>query len=90
VNFLAYALGSRCGAPLASPSIVIVGTLMFGAAAKVARLHSAPIAVYAVAVLLAPWLTAASIVLFAAVPAFFIMPNPFLERRLAELGGMTR
>jgi uncharacterized membrane protein len=56
----------------------------------VARLHSAPIVVYALAVVLAPWLTAASIVLFAAVPAFFIVPNPFLERRLAELGGTPR
>jgi hypothetical protein len=29
-NFAAYALGSGCGAPLASPSSVMVGTVMTG------------------------------------------------------------
>jgi uncharacterized membrane protein len=52
----------------------------------VAGLHASPILVYAAAVLVAPWQTAVSIVLFAAVPAFFILPNPFLERRLAAIG----
>ena len=52
----------------------------------IARLHSARIAVYAAAVLLAPWLTIGSIVLFAAATIFFGLPNPFLERRLSELG----
>jgi uncharacterized membrane protein len=52
----------------------------------IARLHSARIAVYAVAVLLALWLTIGSIALFAAATIFFGLPNPFLERRLAELG----
>src|SRR5262249_33506067 len=33
-NFLAWALGSGCGAPLASPSSVIVGTLITGASAS--------------------------------------------------------
>jgi hypothetical protein len=52
----------------------------------IARLHSARIAVYAAAVLLAPWLTIGSVALFAAATIFFGLPNPFLERRLAELG----
>jgi hypothetical protein len=52
----------------------------------IARLHSARIAVYAAAVLLAPWLTIGSIALFAAATVIFGLPNPFLERRLAELG----
>src|SRR2546427_7087826 len=34
VNFLTYALGSRCGAPLASPSSVMVGTVMTGNSAS--------------------------------------------------------
>jgi uncharacterized membrane protein len=52
----------------------------------IARLHSARIAVYAAAVLLAPWLTIGSIALFAAATIIFGLTNPFLERRLAELG----
>jgi hypothetical protein len=52
----------------------------------IARLHSARIAVYAAAVLLAPLLTIGSIALFAAATIIFGLPNPFLERRLAELG----
>jgi hypothetical protein len=52
----------------------------------IGRLHSARIAVYAAAVLLAPWLTIGSIALFAAATIVFGLPNPFLERRLAELG----
>jgi uncharacterized membrane protein len=70
------------------------GIMIDGASPRLIRfvacLHSAPIAVYAVAVLLAPWFTVASIVLFAAVPAFFILPNPFLDRRFAELGGAVQ
>jgi uncharacterized membrane protein len=53
----------------------------------VARLHSAPILVYAIGAGLAPWYPPASVVLFVAVPAFFILPNPFLDRRLAMLAG---
>lgn len=52
----------------------------------IARLHSARIAVYAAAALLAPLLTIGSIALFAAATIIFGLPNPFLERRLAELG----
>jgi uncharacterized RDD family membrane protein YckC len=52
----------------------------------IARRHSARIAVYAIAVLLAPWLTIGSVVLFAAATVLFGLPNPFLERRLSELG----
>jgi uncharacterized membrane protein len=48
----------------------------------VARLHMSPVLVYAAALLLARWQIALSLVLFAAVPAFFILPNPFVDRRL--------
>jgi uncharacterized membrane protein len=48
----------------------------------VARLHSAPILVYGTAIALARWYVPLSLVLFAAVPAFFILPNPFVDRRL--------
>src|SRR6516225_10601702 len=42
VNFVAYALGSRCGAPLASPSSVIVGTAMTGDCARRFSRSSSP------------------------------------------------
>jgi uncharacterized membrane protein len=48
----------------------------------IARLHTAPVLVYAAALILARWQIALSLVLFAAVPAFFILPNPFIDRRL--------
>jgi hypothetical protein len=48
----------------------------------VASLHSAPIPVYGAAIALAHWYVPFSLVLFAAVPAFFILPNPFVDRRL--------
>jgi hypothetical protein len=51
----------------------------------VARLHSAPILVYAIGAVMALWYVPASLVLFVAVPAFFILPNRFLDRRLAVL-----
>jgi hypothetical protein len=51
----------------------------------VARLHSAPILVYAIGAVMALWYAPASLVLFVAVPAFFILPNRFLDRRLAVL-----
>ena len=38
------------------------------------------------AALLAPWLTIGSVALFAAATIIFGLPNPFLERRFAELG----
>jgi uncharacterized membrane protein len=52
----------------------------------VARLHSAPILVYAAAIALSFWHVAISLILFAAVPAFFILPNPFIDRRLRAAG----
>jgi uncharacterized membrane protein len=48
----------------------------------VARLHSAPILVYGVAIAVSHWYVPLSLVLYAAVPAFFILPNPFVDRRL--------
>jgi uncharacterized membrane protein len=48
----------------------------------IAKLHSAPILVYALAIALAHWSVPAGLVLFAAVPVFFILPNPFIDNRL--------
>jgi hypothetical protein len=45
-------------------------------------IHSSPIFVYALAVVLAGWSTKASLVLYVAVPPFVILPNPLLERRI--------
>ena len=56
----------------------------------VARIHAAPILAYAVGVLLARWYIPVSILLFAAVPAFFILPNPFLDRHLFRADGTPR
>ena len=48
----------------------------------VAGLHSTPILVYAAATAVAYWYVPLSLMLFAAVPAFFILPNPLVDRRL--------
>jgi uncharacterized membrane protein len=53
----------------------------------IARLHTAPILAYAAALVVARWQIALSLVLFAAVPAFFILPNPFIDRRLRAASG---
>jgi uncharacterized membrane protein len=51
----------------------------------VAKLHSSPMLLYALAIAMAGWKTSVSLLLFAAVPLFFILPNPFLERRIAAM-----
>ena len=48
----------------------------------IARLHAAPILVYGAAIVLAHWYVPLSLVLFAVVPVFFILPNPFVDGRL--------
>jgi uncharacterized membrane protein len=48
----------------------------------IARLHSAPILVYGLGIALAHWYVPAGLVLFAAVPVFFILPNPLIDNRL--------
>jgi len=53
----------------------------------VTKIHSSPMLVYAAAVGIAGWSTAISLVLFAAVPVFFIFPNRLLKRRI---GAMTQ
>jgi uncharacterized membrane protein len=53
----------------------------------VAKLHAAPILVYAAAIALAHWYVPLGLILFAAVPAFFILPNPFVDRRLRSAMG---
>jgi uncharacterized membrane protein len=53
----------------------------------VARIHSAPILVYAAAIVLAQWYVPLSLILLAAVPVFFILPNPLVDRRLRSAIG---
>lgn len=53
-------------------------------ARAVAALHAAPVAVYALAALVGFWFSRAALAVFALVPAFFILPNPALERSLRE------
>jgi uncharacterized membrane protein len=53
----------------------------------VARLHAAPILVYGAAIAIAHWYVPLSLVMFAAVPAFFILPNPFVDARLRAASG---
>src|SRR5262252_704032 len=53
----------------------------------VAKLHSAPILVYGAAIVLAQWYVPLSLILFASVPTFFILPNPFIDRRLRSAIG---
>jgi uncharacterized membrane protein len=50
-------------------------------------IQSSPMLVYGLAVVLAGWSTKASLFLYAAVPLFFILPNPLLER---WIGAATR
>jgi uncharacterized membrane protein len=49
----------------------------------VAIIHSAPIAVYLLGIALASAHVAGSLVLYAAVPIFFILPNPLIDREIA-------
>jgi len=49
-------------------------------ARTVVVIHSSPMFIYGLAVVLAGWSTKASLALYAAVPLFFILPNPLLER----------
>jgi uncharacterized membrane protein len=56
----------------------------------IARLHAAPILVYGAAIALAHWYVPLSLILFAAVPAFFILPNPFVDARLRLAAGAPR
>jgi TMEM175 potassium channel family protein len=50
-------------------------------------IQSSPMLVYGLAVVLAGWSTKVSLFLYAAVPLFFILPNPLLER---WIGAATR
>ena len=56
-------------------------------AGTVVKIHSSPMLGYVIAVVLAGWSTRVSLALYAAVPLFFILPNPLLERRI---GAATR
>jgi uncharacterized membrane protein len=45
-------------------------------------LHTAPMLAYGVAIALASWCPIASLTLMVVVPAFFILPNPWLEKNV--------
>ncbi len=50
----------------------------------VSWLNTAPVLFYGLAIALASWHSAVSFTLFALVPAFFILPNPWLQKRLRQ------
>lgn len=49
----------------------------------VVKVHAGPILIYGLGILIAPYATRASLLLYALVPAFFILPNPWLDGKLA-------
>jgi uncharacterized membrane protein len=61
---------------------MVVPSLTPAFARTVVMIHSSPMVVYAVAVIVAGWSTKASLILYAVVPLFFILPNPLLERKI--------
>jgi len=56
-------------------------------ARTVVKIHSSPMIAYGLAVIVAGLSTKASLVLYAAVPLFFILPNPLLERTIGTATG---
>jgi TMEM175 potassium channel family protein len=66
---------------------LVVSSVTKEFARTVIKVHSSPMLAYGLAVALAGWSTKLSLVLYAAVPLFFIIPNPLLERRI---GAATR
>ncbi|HEV2111768.1 MAG TPA: TMEM175 family protein [Gammaproteobacteria bacterium] len=58
----------------------------------VVKVHAGPILVYGLGILMAAYATRMSLLLYALVPAFFILPNPWLDRKLAaaSVGGKER
>lgn len=52
--------------------------------------HTAPILVYGLAIALASWHPSISLSLFAVVPAFFILPNPWLQKRIRHASETIR
>jgi uncharacterized membrane protein len=67
-----------------SHSELMIPSLSRQFARTVIVFHSSPMVVYGLAVVLAGWSTKLSLVLYAAVPLFFIVPNPLLERRIGS------
>jgi len=61
---------------------LLVSTLTSAFVRTVIVIHSSPILGYALAVVLAGWSTKVSLLLYALVPLFFILPNPLLERKI--------
>ena len=73
-----------------SQSELMVSSVTKEFARAVIKIHSSPMLVYGLAVVLAGWSTKASLVLYAAVPLFFILPNPLLERRIGTAARTVR
>jgi uncharacterized membrane protein len=51
-------------------------------------IHSAPVLIYGVGIAVASWHSFLSLGLFALVPAFFILPNPWLAKRVRHASTM--
>ncbi len=82
----------------------LTGTALWGYATKNHRLvnpamppsfarfvlgiHSAPVLIYGMGIAVASWHLSLSLSLFALVPAFFILPNPWLEKRIRHASQM--
>jgi uncharacterized membrane protein len=71
---------------MSQPQLAVDGTAT-GLPRFVAKLHAAPILVYGAAIALAHWYVSLSLIVLAAVPAFFILPNPLVDRRLRSAMG---
>jgi uncharacterized membrane protein len=54
------------------------------------KLHLGPVLIYGVAMAMAPLWRPGSLVLIALVPLFYILPNPFLEKRIAPIAALQR
>ncbi|MBP1849803.1 TMEM175 family protein [Rhizobium halophytocola] len=63
------------------------GAMAAGHRAGIAAVHMAPVLVYAVAAVIAPVSPPATLVLFAAVPAFFIFGHPLLSPMIERARG---
>jgi uncharacterized membrane protein len=67
---------------------LVVSHLSREFARTVVKVSSSPMLGYALAVAIAGWSTKISLVLYALVPLFFILPNPLLERMIGSaIGG---
>jgi uncharacterized membrane protein len=56
----------------------------------VVKVHAGPILAYGIGIFIASYATRVSLLLYALVPAFFILPNPWLDRKLAATASTVR